>query len=102
MKIKSKEEVILAYSRRYPALDSYFIKSLEEEYDRYFSHLKTLTSKESVNLFFESEIAKNENIFKDNALLDGLEATLHDQYMSVLANYGLIVFFRDTMIDWDE
>lgn len=102
MKIKSKDEVILAYSRRYPALDAYFIKSLEEEYDRYYFHLKSLTTKESVDHFFESEILKNENAFKDNALLDGLESTLHDQYMSVLANYGLIVFFRDTMIEWNE
>ena len=48
---------------------------------------------------FEDEIEKNERKYKDNAQMEALEGSPHGQFMDILANYGLIVFFRDNMIE---
>lgn len=99
MRIKDKEEVLRAYESRYPALDRYFLKNLSEEYDRYYEKLQHMQTVREVEVFFEEEIEKNEQLYKDNAHIKGIEAALGDQYMTVLAAYGLIVFFRDNMIE---
>jgi len=98
IKIRSKEEVLRLYEHRYPELDQYFLDHLEEEYDRYYEQIWHLTKEEALD-FFENEIKKNEQMYKDNALSEGIERPLHNQYMAVLAAYGLIVFFRDNMLE---
>lgn len=99
IRIRSKEEVLRLYEHRYPELDHYFLRHLEEEYDRYYDQLWHLGSKEEALHFFENEIKKNEQMYKNNALSEGIERPLHNQYMAVLAAYGLIVFFRDNMLE---
>lgn len=101
MRIKTKEEVMECYQKRYEQLDQYFLKNLSEEYDRYYLKLNSFHSREDIEDFFEEEIQKNEQNYKDNALIEGVTDSLEEQYLSVLASYGLIVFFRDHMIDWE-
>lgn len=101
MKIKSKEEVVSAYSKRYPELDYYFISNLEKEYDKHYEHVKNFKTQKEVEAYFQSEIEKNESSYKDSVGNGGLEDSLTNQYMSILAAYGLIVFFRDTMVDYE-
>ncbi len=36
---------------------------------------------------------KNEERYKSDTLIECLEGSPHNQYMEILANYGLIVFF---------
>lgn len=98
-RIKDKEQVIREYSTRYPELDNIFIRELGKEYDRYVNLLRNAdTHKEALEIF-ENEIQKNEIYYKDNASMKCLEGSAHNQYMEILANYGLIVFFRDHMIE---
>lgn len=99
MRIRDKAEVLQEYESRYPALDNYFLKQLSEEYDRYYAKLQHMQTVREVEVFFEEEIEKNELLYRNNAHMGGIEASLSDQYMNVLAAYGLIVFFRDHMIE---
>ncbi len=99
IKLKSKEDVLKNYVSRYPELDEHFKLRLSEEYDRYAELLKNCKTKEEALEVFENEIRENENRYKDNALLRGLEDSPHNQYMEILANYGLIVFFRDNIFE---
>lgn len=101
MKIKTKEDVVGAYSKRYPELDYYFISNLEREYDKHYEQIKHMKTKKEIEAYFQSEIEKNEASFKDSVGHGGLEDSLNNQYMSILASYGLIVFFRDTMVEYD-
>lgn len=101
MRIRSKEEVVKTYKNRYPELDQYFIANLKQEYDRYYEKLKDMTGENEIRDFFAKEIEKNEQNYKGGTHVEGVNASLHNHYMSVLANYGLIVFFRDNMIEWD-
>ncbi len=98
-KIRSKEEVLKDYVNRYPELDRFIIDELSREYDRYIDLLKNLESKEEALAVFDEEIERNERRFKDNAQMKALEGSTHDQFMEILANYGMIVFFRDNMIE---
>lgn len=98
-KIRDKEEVLSEYQRRYHELDSIFIEELGKEYDRYVDLLKSLTTRDEAIEVFEKEIRRNEQNFKNNSQMNDLEGSAHTQYMSILANYGLIVFFRDNMIE---
>lgn len=97
--IRNKEEVLKDYVTRYPELDKFILDGLSKEYDRYIDLLKNLETKEEALAVFEEEIEKNERKFKDNAQMKALEGSTHDQFMEILANYGLIVFFRDNMIE---
>lgn len=97
-KIRSKEEVLKEYVNRYPELDQLAIDELSREYDRYIDLLKNLETKEEAMAVFKDEIDKNERRYKDNHQMRALEGSTHDQFMEILANYGLIVFFRDNMI----
>ncbi|SDY73838.1 hypothetical protein SAMN05660462_00774 [Proteiniborus ethanoligenes] len=99
LKLKSKEEILKQYVSRYPELDRQFMNRLSEEYDRYIEVLKDVNSIEEYNKVFEEEIRENERRYKDNAMLRGLEDSPYNQYMEILAHYGLIVFFRDNMLD---
>lgn len=99
IKLRSKEEVLKKYASRYPELDQHFMTKLSDEYDRYAELLKDCNTKEEVIEFFENEIRGNEQLYKDNALLRGLEDSPHNQYMEILAHYGLIVFFRDSILE---
>lgn len=101
MRIRSKEEVIGAYSKRYPELDHYFIMNLEREYDKHYEHIHALQTKGEIDAYFHNEIEKNEDSFKNDAYCEGLEDSLNGQYMSILAAFGLIVFFRDNMVDME-
>lgn len=98
VKLKSKEEVLRQYQSRYPELDQHFIANLSREYDRYAELLKNCKTKEEAFEIFEKEIKENERLYKDNSELKGLEDSPHNQYMEILANYGLIVFFRDNIL----
>lgn len=99
IKLKSKEEVLTKYVSRYPELDQQFMMKLSEEYDRYADALKNCNTREEANKIFEDEIIENERLYKDNEKMRGLEGSTYDQYMEILANYGLIVFFRDNILD---
>ncbi|MDR7854999.1 hypothetical protein [Tissierella sp.] len=97
--IRDKEKVLKAYVKRYPELDQVVIDELSREYDRYIDLLKNLETREEAIAVFEDEIEKNERRYSDNAQMKALEGSTHDQFMEILANYGLIVFFRDNMIE---
>lgn len=97
-KIRSKEKVLKEYVNRYPELDQFVIDELSREYDRYIDLLKNLETREEAIEVFEQEIERNERKFKDNGQMRCLEGSTHDQFMEILANYGMIVFFRDNMI----
>lgn len=97
--IKEKEAVLKEYTSRYPELDQVFMSELGREYDRYIDLLKNLETKEDALEVFEKEIERNENNYKNNAEMKCLEGSTHNQYMEILANYGMIVFFRDNMIE---
>ena len=99
MRIRSKEEVLELYKSRYPQLDRFFQKMLSAEYDKHYDILKDLQTHSQAESYFEEEIQKNEQMYRDNLQIEGIEAALSDQFMTVLANYGLIVFFRDNMIE---
>ncbi|MBU5424791.1 hypothetical protein KQI41_00095 [Tissierella pigra] len=96
--IRSKEEVLKEYVRRYPELDRFVMDELSKEYDRYIDLLKNLETKEEAIGVFQEEIERNERSYKDNSKMRALEGSTHNQFMDILANYGLIVFFRDNMI----
>lgn len=98
-KIRSKKEVLNEYVNRYPELDQFVIDELSREYDRYIDLLKNLETKEEALEVFEEEIEKNERRYKENDQMKSLEGSTHDQFMEILANYGMIVFFRDNMIE---
>ena len=96
--IRGKEEVLNEYVKRYPELDQFVINELSREYDRYIDLLKNLETREEAIEIFEEEIEMNERSYKDNSKMRALEGSTHNQFMEILANYGLIVFFRDNMI----
>lgn len=96
--IRGKEEVLNEYVKRYPELDQFVIDELSREYDRYIDLLKNLETREEAIEIFEEEIKMNERSYKDNSKMRALEGSTHNQFMEILANYGLIVFFRDNMI----
>lgn len=98
-KIRDKKEVLREYVNRYPELDQFVIDELSREYDRYIDLLKNLETKNEAICVFEEEIEKNERRYTDNAQMKALEGSTHDQFMEILANYGMIVFFRDNMIE---
>lgn len=98
-KIRGKDEVLKAYSKRYSELDKVFMAELGKEYDRYINLLKNAETREEALEVFAEEIERNENNYKNNAAMSYLEGSTHTQYMEILANYGLIVFFRDNMIE---
>lgn len=98
MKIKSKEQVLKEYVKRYPQLDNYVLEELSSEYDRFLELLKDCKSKEEALSIFDEEIFKNEQKFKDNEHIDGLEGSPHNQYMEIMASYGLVVFFKQSML----
>lgn len=97
-KIRDKEEVLKEYVGRYPELDQFVIDELSKEYDRYVNMLKSLESREEAIAVFNEEIEINERRYSDNTQMKALEASSHNQFMDILAAYGLIVFFRDNMI----
>lgn len=97
-KIRDKEEVLREYVNRYPELDQFVKEELSKEYDRYIDLLKNLESREEAIEVFDQEIEQNERSYKDNAHMKDLEGSAHNQFMEILAHYGLIVFFRDNMI----
>lgn len=98
VKIRSKEEVLKEYQSRYPELDKFFIQELSKEYDRYFELLKDVNTKEEVYEIFSEEIKKNERKYVENSMIVS-EGSLHGQFMDILAQYGLIKFFRDNMLE---
>ncbi len=98
-RIRDKEELLKEYANRYPELDQFVVDELSKEYDRYLDMLKSLESKEEAIEVFNNEIAKNEKRYSDNTQMQALEASSHNQFMDILASYGLIVFFRDNMIE---
>ncbi|NLY85441.1 MAG: hypothetical protein GX077_03695 [Tissierellia bacterium] len=98
-KIRSKEEVLRKYKNRYPELDKFALEELSKEYDRYLDLIKNLETKEDVMAVFQEEIEKNERRYKDDNHMTALEGSPHEQFMDILATYGMIVFFRDNMIE---
>lgn len=98
-KIKDKKDVLKEYVNRYPELDQFVVDELSKEYDRYVDVLKSLEFKEEAIAVFNNEIEMNEKRYSDNTQMKALEASSHNQFMEILASYGLIVFFRDNMIE---
>ena len=99
LKIRDKDDVLKEYVNRYPELDQFVIDELSKEYDRYVNMLKSLESKEDAIAVFNEEIEINERRYSDNTQMKAIEASSHNQFMDILAAYGLIVFFRDNMIE---
>jgi len=97
--IRDKDVVLKEYSKRYEELDKFIMYELSKEYDRYIDLLKNLETREEAIQVFDDEIAQNEVKYTDNAQMRALEGSTHDQFMEILAAYGLIVFFRDNMIE---
>lgn len=97
--IRDKDVVLKEYSNRYEELDKFVMDELSKEYDRYIDLLKNLETREEAIQVFEEEIDKNESKYTDNAQMRALEGSTHSQFMEILAAYGLIVFFRDNMIE---
>lgn len=97
--IRDKAVVLKEYSNRYEELDNFVVDELSKEYDRYIDLLKNLETREEAIKVFDDEIAQNEVKYTDNAQMRSLEGSTHDQFMEILAAYGLIVFFRDNMIE---
>lgn len=98
-KIREREDVLKEYANRYPELDQFVIDELSREYDRYVDLLKSVELKEEAIEIFNNEIEKNERKYSDNTQMQALEASSHNQFMDILASYGLIVFFRDNMLE---
>ena len=98
-KIKDKEEILKEYAKRYPELDIFATQELSKEYDRYIDLLKNIETKEEAIEVFQTEIRNNEKRYEDNSCMKSLEGSTHTQFMEILATYGLIVFFRDNMIE---
>ncbi len=99
MKLKTKEQVLSLYKSRYPALDKFFTQHLGEEYDRYANKVLAMKTIEEYDHFFDAEVERNEQLYRDNAQIEGIESSLSEQYMAVMAAYGTIMFFRDSMLD---
>ncbi len=99
MKIKTKEQVLSLYKSRYPALDKFFTQHLGEEYDRYAKEVENMNSDLEYHEFFDAEVEKNEQLYRDNAQIEGIESSLSEQYMAVMAAYGTIMFFRDNILE---
>lgn len=102
LKIKSKEKVMREYVSRYPELDNFARRELSREYDRYMYILRDCNTKEEYYKVFSKEIKRNEQRYRDTAHNRGLEGSPHNQFMEILACYGLIKFFRDNMLDEDK
>ena len=98
-KIRDKDDVLKEYVNRYPKLDQFVIDELSKEYDRYVNVLKSLESREEAINVFNREIEQNEQRYSDNSRVTAVEASSHAQFLDILASYGLIVFFRDNMIE---
>lgn len=98
-KIKDKDELLKEYVKRYPELDMFAVQELSKEYDRYIDLLKNIETKEEAIEVFQTEIRNNEKRYEDNSCMKSLEGSTHAQFMEILATYGLIVFFRDNMIE---
>jgi len=99
IKLRKKEEVLKEYVSRYPELDKFFVEELSKDYDRYAEILKDCNTKEEYYEIFRKEIKANEQRYKDNSMIKGVEGSTYDQFMDILAQYGLITFFRDNMLD---
>lgn len=99
MKIKTKNQILSLYKSRYPALDKFFTQHLGEEYDRYANRILNMNTIHEYNEFFDNEVEINEQLYRDNAQIEGIESSLSEQYMAVMAAYGTIMFFRDNMLD---
>ncbi len=99
IKLIKKEAVLKSSVRRYPELDKFFVESLSTDYDRYAEILKDCNTKEEYYEIFRKEIKANEQRYKENSMIKGVEGSTYDQFMDILAQYGLIKFFRDNMLD---
>lgn len=99
IKLRKKEEVLKEYVSRYSELDNFFMEELSKDYDRYAEILKDCNTKEEYYEIFRKEIKANEQRYKDNSMIKGVEGSTYDQFMDILAQYGLIKFFRDNMLD---
>ncbi len=98
IKFRTKEQILAMYRHRYPALDEYAAYNLGKEYEHYFDLVKDLRTKEDVVAVFEDCIKRNEERYSQNDTIGGTEGNLHGKYMDILANYGIIVFFRDHIL----
>lgn len=99
LKLKSKDEVLKNYVTRYPALDKHFLSNLSSEYDRYAKVLAEMKTKGEVDSFFEKEVEENEMRYSDNAMVFESENSLHEQYMDIMAHYGIIMFFKENILE---
>lgn len=102
LKFKSKEEILKLYSKRYDELDAFVIDNLSKEYEHFMGLIKDCKTKTEVNIIFQKEIELNETRYRKNAKVEGVECNLYNQFMDILAHYGMIVFFRDNIIETEE
>ncbi|KAB3534720.1 hypothetical protein F8154_08320 [Alkaliphilus pronyensis] len=98
IRFKTKDEILNLYVSRYPELDAFALAQLEREYEHYLKLLKDCSTKEEANIVFDREIEINEGRFRRNKDIKGVESSPCKDFYQILANYGMIVFFRDNIL----
>ncbi|SCX76167.1 hypothetical protein [Alkaliphilus peptidifermentans] len=98
IQFKSKEDILKLYVSRYPELDAFAQAELEKEYDYFIKSLKDCTTREEVAAVFEEKIIVNEGKYRRNPQITGVESSPCKDFYQILANYGMIVFFRDNIL----
>jgi len=98
VKFKTKEEIQSLFVSRYDELDVFAIEQLGREYDHFMNQLEDCKTKEDVEEFFEKKIHINEQRFRKTSQYQSIESSPCNDFHSLLAAYGMIVFFRDNII----
>ncbi|MCT4585645.1 MAG: hypothetical protein N4A54_12030 [Peptostreptococcaceae bacterium] len=97
--IKTKEELLNLYVKRYDELDSYAKENLSQKYDEILKDFesKNINTKDSYENYFDELEKKNEELFKLSTC-ECLESSPAKRFTEILASYGVIVFFRTNLI----
>lgn len=97
--IKTKEEILDMYVKRYDELDSYARENLSQKYDEILSDFKleNIDTKEKYDAYFDELEKKNEELFKLSTC-ECLESSPSKRFTEILASYGIIVFFKMNLI----
>ncbi|KAB3532734.1 hypothetical protein [Alkaliphilus serpentinus] len=98
VEFRTKEEIQNLYVRRYDQLDVFALEELGREYDHFMKDLKNCKSREEVMEFFENKIHINEQRFRKSSNIGSVESSPCKDFYTLLASYGMIVFFRDHII----
>lgn len=98
VKFKTKEEIQSLYVKRYDELDAFALDQLGREYDHFMNQMKDCKTKEDVMAFFDEKVHINEQRFRKSSHIASVETSPCNDFYTLLAAYGMIVFFRDNII----